>query len=68
MENEKLKQFRAVLEKQEEEVLKTMVNLPNKDQKMLLASWREIKDGKLTAEQFRKRLENYASRQSNNGA
>ncbi len=68
MENEKLKQFKAVLEKQEKDVLKTFEGLDKKQTDMLLGSWREIKEGKLTAEQFKKRLENYANRQSDNGA
>jgi hypothetical protein len=61
--------FKKILEQQEATVIKAIQAVQKKeDREYLKYSWNCLKNKQLTLEQFTKNLNNYASRESHNGA
>ena len=52
------------MEKQEPIILQALEALPEKHKKFLLQCWIDVKDRKLTAEQFSKKLNEYMNADS----
>jgi hypothetical protein len=57
--------YKSILEKQEERILQLIKTLPEQHQKFMVQSWIDIKNRKVTSEQFSENLKKYINGSQN---
>jgi hypothetical protein len=61
----KERDYKAILEKQEEAILQLIKTLPEQHQKFMIQSWVDIKNRKVTSQQFSENLKRYINGNKN---